>query len=35
MAVDDTPYGGGAGMVMRADILKALYSPYLARAQGL
>ena len=27
-AVDDTPYGGGAGMVMRADILeKALEQP--------
>lgn len=24
-AVDDTPYGGGAGMVMRADILQAAH----------
>jgi tRNA (guanine37-N1)-methyltransferase len=24
-AVDDTPYGGGAGMVMRADILESAY----------
>lgn len=32
-AVDDTPYGGGAGMVMRADILEqALLSvPYTGR----
>ncbi len=32
--VDDTPAGGGAGMVLRADILAAAVSQALAQAQG-
>jgi tRNA (guanine37-N1)-methyltransferase len=30
-SVDDTPAGGGAGMVMRADVLAAAIDPVLAR----
>lgn len=32
--VDDTPAGGGAGMVLRADILAAAVSQALAQARG-
>ena len=32
--VDDTPCGGGAGMVMRADVLDAALSAALARPDG-
>lgn len=32
--VDDTPYGGGAGMVMRADVLKNALVEGIAKPQG-
>src|ERR1700755_2679366 len=34
-SVDDTPAGGGAGMVMRADILAAALDGAAAKAPGL
>lgn len=33
-SVDDTPYGGGSGMVMRVDVLVAAFEALDARAAG-
>lgn len=35
LSVDDTPFGGGAGMVMRADIVDAAITAVAAAAPGL